>query len=54
MWREVEAGQVKKMNFVHEKVVYKLQKVCPSPYTSLFDVSTNDNDSLVLWPPTPR
>ena len=54
MWREIEVGQVKKiMNFVHRKVVYELQKVCSSPYTSLLDVYTNDNDSVVLWPPTP-
>ena len=50
----IEIGQVRKLNFVHEKVIYRPQKVCTSPSTSLFDVYTNDYDSLVLWPPTPR
>ena len=53
MWRRIPVGQVKKLTFVHEKVVCKLQKVCTSPKTLLFDVYANDNDSLVFWPPTP-
>ena len=54
MRREISVGQIEKIDFVHEEVVYKFQKVCTSPKTLLFDVYSNDSDSLVPWPPTPR